>query len=154
MYKMLFFIILLLYMGNSNIKPFRIDLENETINNTFYRKVVYTSNHTQLVLMSIDPDQEIGNEVHNNLDQFIRIEKGVGNVIYNQGKDNEMIQMLLDGIAIIIPAGTWHNVKNIGKEPLKLYSIYSPPEHPQGLIQDKKLYRKYIKYKNKYLNKK
>ena len=140
-------------MGNSNRKPFRIDLENETINNTYYRKVVYTSNNTQLVLMSLKPKEEIGNEKHDNLDQFIRIEKGLGNVIYNQGKDNEMIQQLSDGIAIIIPSGTWHNIINIGDEPLQLYSIYSPPEHPEGLVQENKSYQKYMKYKTKYLQK-
>jgi mannose-6-phosphate isomerase-like protein (cupin superfamily) len=140
-------------MGNSNKKPFRIDLENKTKNNNFYRYVVYTSNNTQLVLMSIKPNEEIGNEIHNNLDQFIKIEQGLGNVIYNQDTEHEVVQLLSNGIAIIIPAGLWHNIKNIGDEPLKLYTIYSHPEHTDQLVQENKFYRKYIKYKNKYLRK-
>jgi mannose-6-phosphate isomerase-like protein (cupin superfamily) len=140
-------------MDNIIQKPFRINLEKETIENNFYRHVIYTSNNTQLVLMSIKPNEEIDNEIHHNLDQFIRIEKGLGNVIYNKGKNNETKEILSNGIAIIIPAGTWHNIKNIGSEPLKLYSIYSPPEHLNSLIQENKYYKKYIKYKNKYLNK-
>lgn len=105
------------------MKGYLVQIDQETRSNTDYRRVLYTGTHSQLVLMSIEPGDEIGLETHH-LDQFIRIESGSATVT-------------LDGVpyaieedwAIVIPAGTEHNVVNTGDTPLKLYSIYSPPEH-------------------------
>jgi mannose-6-phosphate isomerase-like protein (cupin superfamily) len=112
------------YIGN---------IEQETLDNTDYRRVIYTGNYTQLVLMSIEPGDEIGNEVHG-LDQFIRAEKGTGKVILNGSDEYE----LAAEHAVIIPAGMEHNVTNTGEEPLKLYSLYSMPEHKHGTVHPTK----------------
>lgn len=108
------------YLGN---------IEQETLENTDYRRVVFTGNYTQLVLMNIQPGDEIGNEVHG-LDQFIRAEKGTGKVVLNGSDEYE----LAAEHAVIIPAGMQHNVINTGDEELKLYSLYSMPEHKHGTV--------------------
>lgn len=100
------------------------NIEKETLNNNQFRKIIYTATKQQLVLMSLKSGQEIGSEVHSNTDQFIRIEKGQGKII-----TDKITKKLYDGIAIIIPAGTRHNIINTGNDDLKLYTIYSPPEH-------------------------
>lgn len=110
------------------MKGFITNIEGATLQNTDYRRVLYTAEHTQLVLMSIEPGDEIGEEIHD-LDQFIRVEAGSGEVV-------------LDGVphaletdhAVIIPHGTRHNVINRGSTPLKLYTLYSPPEHKDGTV--------------------
>jgi len=108
---------------------FIINLEKASLENTLFRRVLYTAKHSQLVLMSIEPNGEIGEEVHH-LDQFIRIEGGEGKAILD-GKEHA----LEDGDGIVIPAGTRHNVINTsGKEALKLYTVYSPPEHRDGVV--------------------
>ena len=120
----------------SNI--FYDNIEKSTINNNNYRNIQYTHpGGMQFVLMSIKPGVEIGMEIHDTHDQFIRIEKGTGEL---QIKKNNKITKykLYDGIGIIIPSGTFHNVINTGKEPLKIYNIYTPPEHKHGLIQKDK----------------
>jgi mannose-6-phosphate isomerase-like protein (cupin superfamily) len=109
---------------------FRIDIEKATLKNTAYRKVLQTTPQSQLVLMSIPYGDDIHQEVHTSTTQFIRIESGSG-VAYVD--DNRHI--LKDGVVIVIPPGKRHYIKNTGSKPLKLYSIYSPPEHPEGLIQ-------------------
>lgn len=106
------------------------NIEQETRENTDYRRVLYTGRYSQLVLMSIAPGEEIGEEIHG-LDQFIRIEQGSGKVVLNKTDETEVA----DDWAIVIPAGTWHNVINTGTEPLKLYTVYSPPEHKDGVTQ-------------------
>ena len=115
------------------------NIEKSTISNNNYREVQYTPpGGMQFVLMSVKPGEEIGMEVHKKHDQFIRIEEGKGEL---QIKNNNKITKydLYDGIGVIIPSNTYHNVINTGKKPLKLYNIYTPPEHKQGLIQkDKK----------------
>ena len=108
------------------------NIEDETIKNTDYRRVLYTSRYSQLVLMSIKPGDEIGSEVHG-LDQFIRIEQGNGKAILD-GQEHE----IGPDYAVVIPASTEHNVINTGDEDLKLYSIYSPPEHEEGTVQEEK----------------
>ncbi len=110
------------------MKGFITNIEQETLNNTDYRRVLYTAKNCQLVLMSIKPGDEIGAETHD-LDQFIRLEAGSATVILD-GVHNEIHA----DMAVIIPAGTRHNVINHGAEDLKLYSIYSPPEHRDGVI--------------------
>ena len=114
------------------MKGFVINLEKETIENTDYRRVLYTAKNSQLVLMSIDSGDEIGSEVHE-LDQFIRVEAGKGKAIMD-GVEHE----LEDGSAIVIPAGMEHNVVNIGEDNLKLYSVYAPPEHKDETVHIKK----------------
>lgn len=110
------------------MKGYITNIEKDTLENTDYRRVLYTAKNSQLVLMSIKPGDEIGMEVHG-LDQFIRLEQGTAKVILDEveheiGADD----------AVVIPAGANHNVINIGDNDLKLYSIYSPPEHKEGTV--------------------
>jgi len=107
------------------LKGYCIALESETLKNTDFRRVLYTGKHSQLVLMSLAPGEEIGMEVHSHLDQFFRFEKGEGKVVIDGNAHN-----VKDGSGVIVPAGAEHNVMNTSKNaPLKLYTIYSPPEH-------------------------
>lgn len=108
------------------------NIEQDTIKNADYRKVLYTSNYSQLVLMSLKPKEEIGFETHG-VDQFFRVEDGEGEVIL----DGERYP-IKDGSAIVVPAGTRHNIVNKGVKPLKLYTIYSPPHHKDGIVVKKK----------------
>lgn len=128
---------------------FHGNIEDITEKNTFYRKVLFTSpsNIMQLVVMSLEPQQEIGMEVHHDHDQFIRVETGYGKaVIKNMEKIEEY--KLSDGFAVIIPAGTWHNIINLSTiDNMKLYTIYSPPEHKDKLIQVKKPIEKDVEKK-------
>lgn len=115
------------------MKGYIIQIEDATRENTHYRQVLFTAKHSQLVLMNLQPGEEIGEEVHE-LDQFIRFEAGEGTVILD-GQS----QQVADGFAVVIPAGTSHNVINSSKtEPLKLYSLYSPPEHKDGTLHKTK----------------
>jgi mannose-6-phosphate isomerase-like protein (cupin superfamily) len=109
------------------------DIQTKTLENDDYRRVLYTANYSQLVLMSIEPGDDIGEEVHG-LDQFIRIEQGEGKAILNQDQEHE----LSAGSAVVIPSGTAHNVVSTGDQPLKLYSIYSPPEHKEATVHEQK----------------
>lgn len=104
------------------------DIEKETKENENFRKVIYTAKNCQLVVMCIQPGDEIGEEVHD-LDQFIRIEDGEAKAILN-----DVEYEMEDDHAVVIPAGVKHNLINTGDEPLKLYTIYSPPEHRDGVI--------------------
>jgi|SRR3989338_2860072 len=105
------------------------NIEKETLENENFRKVLYTAQNSQLVVMSLLPEEDIGVETHQ-LDQFIRIERGTGKAVLNGGEYD-----LSDGSAVIIPAGTEHNIINVSKtENLKLYSVYSPPNHKDGII--------------------
>ena len=109
------------------------DIEKLTEFNTDWRKVLHTTDNLQLVAMSVPPGEELGNEVHTDNDQFFRVESGNGSLIALNGS-RENITPLQPGIAAIVPRGTWHNVKNEGSTPLKLYTIYGPPHHRSGLI--------------------
>ena len=112
-------------------KGYNANIEKDTIANTNFRKVLYTGAHSQLVLMSLKPNEEIGMEVHRENDQFFRFEKGEGKCIID---GNEYI--LADGSVIIVPAGAEHNVINTGAtEDLKLYTIYSPAHHKDGVVR-------------------
>ncbi len=108
---------------------FVTDIESATRQNDNFRKVIFTAPHSQLVLMALQPGEDIGMEVHPNVDQFFRIETGQGKVVID-GQESP----IKDGSAIVVPAGSMHNVVNTGNEPLKLYTIYSPPNHPHGTI--------------------
>jgi len=105
-----------------------INIEKETVQNEDYRRVLYTTKHSQLVVMAIQPGDEIGEETHN-LDQFIRFEKGIGRVVID-GVGYEVE----DDFAVVIPAGACHNVVNTGADVMKLYSLYMPPEHKHGIV--------------------
>jgi len=116
------------------MKGFDVDLETETIKNTDFRRVLYTGKHSQLVLMCLRPGEEIGAETHSHLDQFFRFEEGEGKVVI----DN-MGYVVKDGSGVIVPAGALHNVINTSKDRLlKLYTIYSPPEHIDKTIRKTK----------------
>ncbi len=113
------------------MKGFRDNIEQITLENDNFRKVLYTGKHSQLVLMSLKPKEEIGMEVHPDNDQFFRFEKGQGKFIID-GNEYEVG----DGVAIVVPAGVQHNVINISdSEPLKLYTIYSPAHHKDGVVR-------------------
>lgn len=111
------------------MKGFHDDIEKLTEENTDFRRVVYTGKNLQLVLMSIEPGDEIGAEVHDDIDQFFRIEAGKGTITVD---DNAYEVGADDGI--IVPAGSRHNVVSTGDVPLKLYTIYGPPEHKDGTV--------------------
>ncbi|RJQ13441.1 cupin domain-containing protein [Candidatus Parcubacteria bacterium] len=113
-------------------KGYIANIEEETKKNKYFRQVLYTGPNSQLVLMSLRPGEEIGEEVHE-LDQFIRVEQGEGKVVLN-GAENEF----KEDFAVVIPQGTRHNVINIGSVDMKLYTIYSPPEHMDGTIHKAK----------------
>ncbi len=112
---------------------FVTDIEQQTADNEYFRHVLYTSTHSQLVVMAIQPGEDIGMEVHPEHDQFIRIESGEGKSILN-GEES----ILTDGTAVVIPAGTEHNIINTGSTVMKLYTIYTPPEHKDGTIHKTK----------------
>jgi mannose-6-phosphate isomerase-like protein (cupin superfamily) len=117
-----------------NLKGYVVVVEKETKKNTDFRHVLYTGKHSQLVLMSLKPGEEIGEETHQDVDQFFRFEKGEGKVVID-GIEHPV----KDGYAVIVPAGARHNVVNTSKRAkLKLYTIYSPPEHQDGVVRHTK----------------
>jgi mannose-6-phosphate isomerase-like protein (cupin superfamily) len=116
------------------MKGYSINIEKDTLENANFRKVLYTGKHSQLVLMSLKPKEEIGMEIHEENDQFFRFEKGQGKCIID-GNEYE----LADGSAIVVPAGSEHNIINISdSEDLKLYTIYSPPHHKDQIVRSTK----------------
>jgi mannose-6-phosphate isomerase-like protein (cupin superfamily) len=111
------------------------DIERRTLDNDTFRTVVFTGAHTQLTVMRIAPGEDIGLEAHPDRDQFLRIEQGRARVEFGATKERiEETHDVEDDWAFIVPAGVWHNVVNTGDEDLKLYSLYSPPEHPDGTV--------------------
>jgi len=111
------------------------NIENQTRKNNYFRQVIFTGKHAQLVLMCLQPSEEIGNEVHHNVDQFFRIEEGEAKFVLN-GKE---VHIAKNGDAVIVPAGTYHNIiNNSSTKKLKLYTIYSPPNHPDKTIHKTK----------------
>ena len=118
----------------SNMKGFTGDIEKITLENDFFRKVIFTSDNLQLVVMSLLPGEDIGEEVHENVDQFFRLEEGEGKIIMD-GQETEVEE---DDV-IIVPKGTRHNLINTSShDHLKLYTIYSPPNHKDGTIHKTK----------------
>ncbi len=116
--------------------PFVININRATLQNSNYRTALWTGQHLQLTLMCIAPESDIGLEVHPDTDQFLRIEQGCGIMKMGSSKDSLAFQRQVSaGNAIFVPAGTWHNLVNTGSVPIKLYTIYSPPEHPFGTVQ-------------------
>ena len=119
--------------------PFVINIEEASKQNNTFRTALWTGKHLQVTLMSLQPGEDIGLEIHPHVDQFIRIEQGQGIAQMGQTKENlNFTRMVDDNSAIIIPAGVWHNITNTGNIPLKLYSIYAPPNHPFGTVQPTK----------------
>lgn len=110
-------------------------IEKQTEQNNYFRQVLFTGKHTQLVVMCLQGGEEIGSEVHDTVDQFFRIEQGEAKFIFN-GSEEHIVH---DGDAVIVPAGTIHNVINMSKtEPVRLYTLYSPPNHPDGTVHKTK----------------
>lgn len=115
-------------------KGFVLNIEKDTLENENFRKVLYTAKHSQLVLMSLAPNEEIGMEIHPDNDQFFRFEKGEGKVIIDENE-----YRVSDGFAVIVPAGAQHNVINTSAtDSLKLYTIYSPAHHKDGIVMPTK----------------
>jgi len=115
--------------------PFVVNIEDATLENRYFRTALWTGEHLQLTLMSIRPGEDIGLEIHPDVDQFLRIEQGRGIVMMGKSRDNlDYQRRVRANYAILIPAGTWHNLINTGRVPLKLYSIYAPPQHPFGTV--------------------
>jgi mannose-6-phosphate isomerase-like protein (cupin superfamily) len=115
------------------MKGYIVNIEKQTSENTFFRKVLYTAMHSQLVVMSLKPNEEIGEEIHH-LDQFLRIEEGEGVAILD-----DVTHVIEKDFVIVVPAGTKHNIINTSKEkPMKLYTVYSPPEHKDSTIHKTK----------------
>jgi mannose-6-phosphate isomerase-like protein (cupin superfamily) len=112
------------------VKGFNGNIETLTTGNSDFRRVLYTGGHLQLVLMMLPPGCDIGAEVHEDRDQFFRFEEGTGEVDID---DNSY--KVGDGTGIVVPAGARHNVRNTGDQALKLYTIYGPPEHKDGIVQ-------------------
>lgn len=138
------------YYNSHDQKGFFVHMEDDTENNVDYRRVLFTTEDTQLVLMSIKPGEEIGTETHDG-SQFIRFEAGEGKVI--MGEDQYHV---IDGDAVIVPAGVEHNVINTSNEDLKLYALYSPPQHEPGQIdhtkEDEQEHDDEINYEDEYNN--
>jgi mannose-6-phosphate isomerase-like protein (cupin superfamily) len=110
-------------------------IEKATLNNSYFRQVLFTGKHSQLVVMCLQPGEEIGKEMHANIDQFFRIENGNAKLIFGEKEE----RLVVDGDAVVVPAGTYHNVINMSSEkPLKLYTIYAPPAHPDGTVHKTK----------------
>jgi mannose-6-phosphate isomerase-like protein (cupin superfamily) len=121
-------------------EPIVVNIDNITKQNNYYRSTLWTGKHLQVTLMSINVNESIGLEVHHDHDQFIRIEQGQGIVMFGDSKDNlDYRRAVSDDFAFVIPAGKWHDLVNTGNIPIKLYSIYAPPEHPAGTVHKTKL---------------
>jgi len=119
--------------------PYVVDINKVTVQNNNYRATVWTGRHLQLTVMSIPPGGDIGLEMHHDTDQFLRIEEGQGVVQMGPSRNNlNFRQPVFGEFAIFVPAGTWHNITNVGRTPLRLYSIYAPPHHPHGTVHHTK----------------
>lgn len=114
--------------------PFIGSIEELTLENENYRTTLWTGKNFQVTLMAIEPGHDIGLEMHSDVGQFLRIEQGRASVYMGPSKDELKIGVAVDGDAVIVPAGTWHNLENSGQDVLKLYSIYAPSEHPHGTV--------------------
>lgn len=118
--------------------PYVVDIEELTLENTNFRTAAWTGSNMQMTLMSIEPGDDIGLEVHEDHDQFLRIEEGTARVEMGPNENELKFYDAEDDFAIFVPAGVWHNIINTGDEPLKLYSIYAPAEHEHGTVHETK----------------
>ena len=120
-------------------QPYVVNIHEAARRNNTFRTVICTGSHLQVVVMSIQPGEDIGLEVHQTHDQFLRIEEGEGITRMGTSKQNlNFAERISRGSAIMVPAGTWHNIINTGNQPLKLYTIYGPPEHAYGTVHETK----------------
>lgn len=125
-----------IYLRDYCGEPTVFNINALSMANKNYRLALWTGKYLQVTLMSIPVGGEIGLEVHPDTDQFIRITGGMGLALLGDRKDNLTKRVRINGnYAVVVPAGTWHNIKNIGRTPLKIYTIYAPPHHPEGTIQ-------------------
>jgi mannose-6-phosphate isomerase-like protein (cupin superfamily) len=115
-------------------EPYVANIEAATLENENYRTTLWTGKNLQVTVMAIQPGHDIGLEVHEDHDQFLRIEQGSATVYMGPAKDNLDERTAHDDDAVFVPAGTWHNLVNSGDEVLKVYSVYAPPEHPHGTV--------------------
>lgn len=119
--------------------PYVANIQQEAVENQNFRTAIWTGCHLQMTLMSIPPCGEIGLEIHTDTDQLIRVEQGRAVVKMGRCKNQlDFQQNMCSGDAVFIPAGTWHNVVNIGRNPLKVSSVYAPPNHPRGTVHPTK----------------
>lgn len=125
-------------MTDHGPNPYVVDIEKETLENTNYRTTLWTGKYMQLTVMSIEPGSDIGMEVHEDHDQFLRVEAGKAKVEMGPSQDDLKEWTAEDDDIVMVPAGTWHNLTNIGDEDLKVYSLYSPPEHKHGTVHPTK----------------
>lgn len=127
------------YIKEYGANPLVIDIEEVTENNNNFRTALWTGKYLQITLMSIPVGESIGLEIHPDTDQFLRIEQGIGLVQMGDERNNlNFNKRVFEDYGVVIPSGKWHNVTNIGTVPLKLYSIYGPPNHPKGTIHKTK----------------
>jgi mannose-6-phosphate isomerase-like protein (cupin superfamily) len=119
-------------------EPFVTNIEKSTLENENYRTTLWTGCNLQVTLMSIQPGHNIGLEVHETHDQFLRIEQGQANVVMGPDRDNLKIWPVSEDSAVFVPAGSWHDLTCIGGLPLRLYSVYAPPQHPHGTVHTTK----------------
>ena len=120
-------------------RPFVVDIEEATLGNENYRTTLWTGVNLQMTVMHIEPGRDIGLEVHPDGDQFLRVEAGRARVQMGPNRDELTFdEEVEDDWVILVPAGSWHNVVNIGDGPLKVYALYSPPEHPHGTVHGTK----------------
>ncbi len=116
-------------------QPWVVNIEDLTTENDTFRTAKWTGTNLQMTVMSIPVGEDVGLEVHGDIDQFLRVEKGKARVEMGDKEDNlDYSEEAEDDFAIFVPAGKWHNIVNVGDEPLKLYSIYAPAEHPKGTV--------------------
>jgi len=121
-------------MQDNGPNPYVANIEELTLRNENFRTTAWTGSHLQLTLMTIQPGEDIGLEVHDDHDQFLRIEQGTAQVVIGPAETELESWDADDNSAIFVPSGAWHNIINTGETPLKLYSIYAPPEHAQGTV--------------------
>jgi len=122
-------------MADHGPEPFVTDIEAATLRNGAFRTTLWTGTHLQLTLMCLQPEEEIGLEVHHDIDQFLRVEQGAGRVVMGPTRDDLSFKReLADDDVVLVPAGWWHNVTNTGSGPLRLYSVYGPAEHEPGTV--------------------
>lgn len=125
-------------MTDNGPMPFVTNIETATVDNDTYRSTLWTGKYLQVTVMSIEPGNDIGLEVHEDHDQFLRIEAGQAKVYMGPTKDDLQTWDAADDDAVFVPAGSWHNLVATGDTPLKVYSIYSPPEHAHGTVHETK----------------
>lgn len=124
--------------GDLGATPAVIDVERLTLRNPNYRTTVWTTDQLQLTLMSIPVGGDVGLELHDDVDQFFRIESGTALVTMGTREKLDYVKQAGPGMSVLIPSGTWHNIVNVTREPLKLYSLYGPQQHPVGTVQPTK----------------